>query len=237
MKKTICLLAALISHQCFADENLAPLLNRVSLQLKAWQWVTTTTAAVDVTVNAVVNDKGVETLQHSVMQKLQSLSDKNTWHMLAFNRQQDKSGLETIQIQAEIRLPQTELNGLRDKTKNLSRPGETYTIDNIAFTPSEDELKEAANSLRANLYQQVKTEIDALNKNFPTQKYYLHQIDFTSQPSLLPQMQNMYMAKMANARVAAAPMAVGNKQEVIANVVLASMPEPVVQKLAASQAG
>ena len=236
MKKLILLLSLLcMSSWALADENLAPLLNRVALQLRAWQWITTKTAVVSVNVNAAINDRAVETLQHNVLQKLSTLADKAEWHMVSFNRQQDKSGLENLQMMAQARLPQADLSGIREKAKNLSKPGETYSIDNIAFTPSEDEMRETMTALRANIYQQIKAETEALNKAYPEQKYYLHQVDFMIAQGPMPVAQNnMFLAKMANARVAPPQMSVGNKQELVANVVLTAMPEPVVQKLTAT---
>jgi hypothetical protein len=219
----------------WAEVNLEPLLNRVTLQLTAQQWVTTKTALVTVLVNASVSGQGIEKIQGDVMQKLNQLSNKGEWHILSFDRQQDKSGLESIQIAAQARLPQTELSNLRDQTKSMSKPGVTFTLDSVQFTPSDDELKQAQNDLRNNLYQQAKAEIDNLNKIYSEQKYYLHQIDFVA--VMVPM--NNYMEKANGVvsmaamapRQAAQPLAVGNKAQLQAVVVLAAMPDQVLQAL------
>lgn len=130
-------LAASFSLPVCADVNLEPLLNKVTLQLRAEQWVTTKTALVNVGVNAAVTDQGIEKIQNDVMQKLNKLSDKGEWHIVSYNRQLDRSGLESIQMTAQARLPQSELANLRDKAKSLSKPGETFTIDAVQFTPSD----------------------------------------------------------------------------------------------------
>ncbi|RDI48824.1 hypothetical protein [Aquicella lusitana] len=226
-------LAASFSLPVCADVNLEPLLNKVTLQLRAEQWVTTKTALVNVGVNAAVTDQGIEKIQNDVMQKLNKLSDKGEWHIVSYNRQLDRSGLESIQMTAQARLPQSELANLRDKAKSLSKPGETFTIDAVQFTPSDEEFREANNTLRNSIYQQAKMEIDTLNKQYADQKYYLHQIDFISPPIVpMPIARNeVFMAKAAGA-AAAQPLSVGNKQELQATVVLASMPDQVAQKLA-----
>lgn len=227
MKKFLLLIGML----CFAisaraEVNLEPLLNKVSLQLKTEQWVTTKTALVNVGINAAVADQGIDKIQTEVMQKLNDISNKSEWHIVSFNRQQDTSGLESIQIVAQARLPQTELTGMRDKAKTISKPGETFTIDNVQFVPSEEELLQANIALRNNLYQQAKAEIDVLNKIYPEQKYYLHQMDFiTSSPvEPVPMMATM-MPKAVNLR--AAPLSVGNKITLQANVILAAMPNQI----------
>lgn len=232
MKRTYpLLLSLLISLPVWADVNLEPLLNKVSLQLKAQQWVTSKTALVNIAINAAVNDQNIEKMQNEVMQKLAQFSNKGEWHIVSLNRQQDQSGLESIQIMAQARLPQTDLTGMRDKAKAISKPGETFSVDNIAFVPSDDELKQADTALRNDVYQQAKAEMDSLNKTYPEQKYYLHQIDFVSMAPMMAAPMPMAMNTMEKVGRAAPPLSVGNKMELQATVVIASMPDIVAQKL------
>lgn len=226
MKKLIGVLSLCIMSSTWAAIDITPLQNKITLQLQAEQWVTTKTALVSVSINAAVTDQGIGTVQATVMQKLKQLSDQSDWHIVAFNRQEDKTGLENVLINAEARLPQTDLANLRSKAKSISKPGETYTIDNVQFTPSDAELKAANLALRSEIYQQAKTEIDAINKLYPEQKYYLHAVDFLNRP--MPMMRadsNMMMAKMASASMPeAAPLNVGNKAYVNATIEIASLP-------------
>lgn len=236
MKKLILPLLAflLCSVSTYAGDSLAPLLDTVRLQLHSEQWVTTKSALVNVAVNAAVADKGIEGLQSALMQKLNLLSKEGEWHVLSFDRSQDKSGLESIQIMAQARLPQSALGNLRQKAKDMSKAGETYTIDSVQFTPSDDEIKQANADLRASIYQQAKTEIDMLNKQYTDQKYYLHQLDFVSfmRAEAMPMVQTMmFKTSGAVASNAGQPLNVGNKITLQATVVLASMPAVVSQKL------
>lgn len=229
MKKIFFFIAGMMLFtSVWADTDLSALLNKVSFPLKVEKWVTTKTADVFVAVNASVADAGIEKIQGQVLGQLMQLSSLGEWHIVSYTRQQDKSGLESIQIMAEARLPQTELGGLRDKAKAISKPGNTYTIDNVAFTPSDEEITQANILLRGLIYQQARMEIDAINKMYPEQKYYLHTIEFNSAPVVMP------MAAMAMrnsvAVVTAAPLNVGNKMELTANVIIASMPDLVSKK-------
>lgn len=236
MKRTLLLIVGLFCavQPLFATTNLEPLLNKVSLQFTAELWVTTQTALVNVSINAAVADQNIGNLQNEVLQKLKSLVDSNEWHIVSFERQQQQSGLESIQITAQARLPQTNLSNLRDKAKTLSKPGETLTIDSVDFVPSEDELRQANITLRNNIYQQIKTEIDSLNKIYLDQKFYIHNIDFLlNAPG--PLQRNAVYMKAAGANAlgseehAAAPLNVGNKVELGARVVIASMPAILTQ--------
>jgi hypothetical protein len=230
MRKTLTFACAMIlSTLGWAEDNGGSRLNTVTLSLHAEQWLTTKSAVVNVSINASVADQGIEKVRSNVMQKLQQIAGKGEWHIVSFNRQQDQSGLESIQMSAQARLEQADLTGLRDKAKSISKAGETYRIDNIEFTPSEDEIRAANTALRAHIYQQAKAEIDTLNTQYPTQKYSLHKIDFLMLPTPQPMMARnmMYEAKAASV-AASPPLAVGNKAELTATVEIASVISPPV---------
>lgn len=217
---TLCMIGAYAIPSYADDMGQGGLVNTVTLQLKSEQWLTTKTALVSVTVNAALTDQGIDKIQADVMQRLTQVA-KADWHIVAFNRQQDKTGLEGVIIRAQARVAQSDLSGLRNAAKNISKPGESFNIDNVEFTANEDETRAANVALRNDIYQQAKREIDTLNNVYPTQKYYLHQIDFVQTPIVMP-MAVAYATKSANN---AAPLTVGNKAELQATVVIASMPE------------
>jgi len=199
-------------------------LNQVMFRLTAEQWVSSKTALVTIGINAGVSDVGVEKLQTQVLSKLQKISDQGEWHIISMERNQDQSGLEKVQMQAQARLSTAALSGLRDKAKSISQPGETYTLDNLQFSPSEEELRIANANLRASIYSQAKDELERLNKAFPDQKYVIHNIDFVGNLMMAaPMVQNTYMAMKMNQGNAPLPLAVGDKLSVGATVSLASV--------------
>ena len=208
-------------------------LNKVVLSLTQEQWVETKTAEVTMMINASVSDGGIEKLQDEVMKKLAQISTQGTWHLVSFDRSLDQSGLEKVQISALNRLPVSALSGLRDKAKSLSKPGETFSLDSIHFTPSQDELRDANVALRASIYQQAKDEADHLNHLFPDQKYYVHHVDFVGilAPAPIPLPQNMLFAQSNVVRSTGGnQMAVGDKLSLNATVTLASMPDHALFK-------
>lgn len=215
----------------FADNSFEPLLNTVTLQLNAEQWVTTKTALVTIGVNASVSGQGLEKIQSDVLNKLNQISNKGQWHIVSFNRSLDQSGLERVQISAEARIASADLGGIRDRAKAISKPGETYTLDNLVFTPSALELKDANANLRNDIYNQAKMEIASLNKQYPDQKFYLHNISFLG--DIVPMAQPvMYMkANGGSANERATPLSVGDKLKISATIVLASAPGDDVNKI------
>ncbi len=208
------------------------LLNRVSLQLSSEQWVATKTALVTIGISASVPDAGLEKVQDNALEKLTKLSDKGEWHIVSFNRYLDQSGLENVQMRAQARLPAAALPNLRDRSKTLSKPGEAFTLDNIQFTPSEQELRDANILLRNNIYQQAKEELDRINKIYPDQKYYIHDVNFLSNVTLatMPQVGIMAMNKSAGSNNANS-LAVGDKMYLNATIVFATMPDQALIKM------
>ena len=226
------LLALLTISNAFADNSYEPLLNTVNLQLYAEQWVTTKTALVTVGVNASVSGQGLEKIQANVLSKLNQISNKGEWHIVSFNRSLDQSGLERVQISAQARLASADLAGLRDRAKAISKPGETYTLDNVEFVPSSNELRDANTALRNDIYNQIKIELANLSKQYPEQKYYVHNINFLGEFSPAPQpmlMKAAMVGSVANERVAS--LSVGDKLKLSATVVLAAAPNGDVTKI------
>lgn len=224
------LVSFFVSLNAWADNSFEPLLNTVTLELNSEQWVTTQTALVSIGVNATVTGGGLEKIQSTVLSKLNQIA-KGEWHIISFNRSLSQSGLEQVQISSQARLPSSDLGGLRDRTKAITKPGETYTLDNVEFIPSESELRTANTNLRNVIYQQAKNEIDVLNKVNPEQHYYIHTIDFVGRMTPPPQPM-MYKAGGIGAMASnAATISVGNKLFITATVVLASAPSPEVTKI------
>jgi len=224
MKKLLIISALFIlaTFSAYAQEpGLA--INTVTMQLKAEQWLVTKTALVTVTVNAAVSEQGIEKIQNDILLKLNHIA-KADWHITSFNRQQDRTGLEGIVIHAQGRIAQTDLGNLRNGAKSVSKAGETFTIENVDFTPTEEEIRDSSAALRNDIYQQAKREVEVLNTVYPTQRYYLHQIDFTQPPVIMP-IANYAKTAVAAAPAVSSPLGVGNKAELQATVVIASIPE------------
>ncbi|MES2218469.1 MAG: hypothetical protein V4501_08650 [Pseudomonadota bacterium] len=209
------------------------LLNRVTLLLSAEQYVPTKSALVSVGVNAGVSDSALQTIQDEILKKLSDVSNKGDWHIISFNRTLDQSGLEKVQIEAQARLPASALPNLRDKAKSMSKPGETYTLDNVEFTPSADELRDANTALRGQVYQQAKDEMERLNKVYSDQKFYVHSVDFLNNVIAVPRpmAMNMMAMKNANLQEGGNNLAVGDKLILNATVVLASSPDSGLIKM------
>lgn len=227
----IALLTFFVSISAWSDDDFERLLNTVTLQLSAEQWVKTQSALVTVGVNANVAGSALDKVQSSVLAKLLQVSNKGEWHIISFNRSLDQSGLERVQMSAQARLPSSDLGGLRDRAKAVSKPGETFTLDNVEFTPSEAEIREANAALRLQVYQQAKNEMANLAKLYPGQNYFIHTIDFVGSSVSVAENGRMVPQAMYVKVGSGSPITVGNKLSVMATVIVATAPSTDVTKI------
>lgn len=176
----VLLLASVTAHAVMPipPQPMPSMLNQVALELSAEQWATTKAAKVIVNVNSTLSADKLANVYVNIDQKLQKLINNTPWHITAIDRSQDKSGLEQLSVTAEARLSEMQLANLRQQLQSISKPGETYTIAGIDYTPTLGEKEMAMIALRAEIYRQIKNEIAQLTNMYPNQKYFVHSITF-----------------------------------------------------------
>jgi len=227
----ISLLCCLFIKPALADNNFEPLLNKVTLDFSAEKWVTTKTALVNVGINLSLSDRDMGKVQSGILNQLNKIANKTEWHIISFNRTLDQSGLEKVQAEASARLSESDLAGLRDRAKELSKPGQTFAINDIQFTSSEQEQRDALVALRNDIYQQIKVELTKINQLYPEQKYSVHDIRFFNQPSPLGIARNAVFMAQAKAVSPADMLPVGDQLKLNATVVLSAAPDQDVMNL------
>ncbi len=183
MKKLILLI--LCSELSFlapawADTNCASVLPQVSLQLTAEQWVTTQTARVSVSLDALLNKNQLAKAQENFQAALKRIAPEGVWHITEFSRAPSKTNLEQLHAMAEARLSDNALAGLRERASAQNGEGQTYIVQDIIYSPTTDEISNAYAQLRAQIYNQTKAELDRLNAVYPKAGYGLYNINFTS---------------------------------------------------------
>ena len=218
---TCLIFASLFFVSAFAADKPPPL-DRILFQVTAEQWVETKSAVVNVSIDATLGKEDLTKARSTILNKLNKISDKGDWHITRFNRSQDSSGLERLSVSAEARLPGSTLATLRAQAKSVSKPGETYSITNINFTPSLAEYETIRASVRKNLYKKINDELARVNQTYPTQKFKVHGVNLIKGvPPLARTDRNRPMALLSVAAVAA-PITVSNKVTMTATVVLGS---------------
>lgn len=181
-------------------ENCAYTPPQVSLQLTAETWVSTQTAKVTIAWDASLNKKQLANAQNSFQQALHQFAANSTWQIIEFTRTPTKTNLEQVHAVAEARLPESDLAGLRDTAKAFSSEGQTYSIENILYTPSSAEIMAARVQLRSQIYNQAKDELARLNNVYPNTNYRLYNISFSGINGMTPT-PNFMAAKVSSENV------------------------------------
>jgi hypothetical protein len=207
--------------------------DRVIFDVSAEDWVTTKTAHVSVTVEASVNASTAGTMREDMIKAVNALS-KADWRLTSFDRSQDQTGMERWSAIFETRLPESELGGLGDMVKKLSKPGMQLSIANIDFTPTLEEMETTRGTLRAQIYKIASDQLAVLNANLPGRFYRIATIDFTGGDGASPlphvtrgpmAMKAMMAAPEQPAEAAPSPVERAEKVTLTARIVFAAVPE------------
>lgn len=194
-----------VHFMSYASDAAPLVLDTVNVQFVAKDWVRTEKALLQLNVNMVLNNADMVQARKDVLRHLKTIADGD-WHITSFDRSQDRSGLERLMVNAQARVLQNTLTDVYTLAKKASKPGASYKVSAIDFTPSLEDRQAVKNKLRANLYQQVQNELAALNKMYPSQNYSVHDLRFAEGDA--PITPSRYKARDMNTMVmAAAPAA------------------------------
>lgn len=197
-------------------------LSRVIYRVKEEQWAVTNSAQVTVNINANLSTAGLSKARQEIMTKLNKIA-AGSWHITAFKRTKDSSGLERVSVSAQTRVPENALANLRTKAASASRPGESYTIKDIDFSPTLAQFQAVKAQLRHKIYQDINAEIKRLNRIYPNQGYSVKSINFLPSAKYNPwRRQIRSMAMNAYVRTKTPNLAVSDKVQLSALVVLST---------------
>jgi len=223
------LAAVLSAAPTFADDRPPLPSDTVQLSLSAEGWVEAAAARVRIAVDSALAGGEVGGLRARLKDTLGKLVPNADWHFTALDRSRDQAGLERWHLEAEARAPETALDGLYDRAKSASSPGEQITVSDIDFTPSVAEREAVMADLRAKIYAAAKDELAKLASVYPDRNYRLRMLDFGPQGPM-PTMKMArtaapgMMASAAEQASSPSPIGVAQHVELSANVVLAADP-------------
>lgn len=198
-------------------------LDKITFQTSAKQWVSTQSALLNVAIDATLTNADLVKARADIMTNLNKIA-KGDWHLLSFDRSQDSSGLEKVNVQAQVRVNQSLLTDIYQNAKSVSKPGAQYTLTNIDFKPSLDEVQTVRAAVRKQLYEQVNAELARINNVYANQNYSVSSIVLIDGDN--PQPPVAYQAKTMNALMAqgavVASLSVSNELVLTAVVEVAS---------------
>jgi hypothetical protein len=223
MKRLVGFLTFLaLTPYAFAQESPKTPLDKIQFELSSKQWVSTQKAIVSVNVNATLANADLVKARAEIMTRLNKIV-KGDWQLVAFERSQDNSGLEKLQVRAQVRVDQSLLTDIYQQAKSVSLPGAQYGISGVEFKPGLEERQEVKAKIREQLYQQINDEIARINIRFPKQNYSVYRVIFVEgdQP-VQPRAYHAKSLNMAEMAASAAPLSVSNELVLTAHVKAAS---------------
>lgn len=173
-------LAVLAVPVVSAQTVVPPVLDSVSFNLSAEDWVRSDTAMVTLTVD-LAGSGNSGTVRSDVLKAISGISSKAQWRVVAISPQSDSAGLERWQAQLQARLPEDELSALSERATKASKPGLQVRVAQIAFDPTLAETEAVRAGLRDRIYADVDAEVKRLNKAFPGRNYRAGDISFSEQ--------------------------------------------------------
>lgn len=227
MKQGVSLVALLmLSPFAFSQVALAQppaVLDKIAFQTSAKQWVTTESALLSVNINVTLSNADLVKARSEIMNSLNKIA-QGEWHLLAFDRSQDNSGLEKLYVQAQVRVNQSSLTAIYQNAKSVSKPGAQYTVNAVDFKPSLEEIQTVRAKVRKQLYEQVNAEIERMNKVYPNQNYSVSYMVFVDGDNPQPPVpvQEKTMNAMVMSASSPAPLTVSNELVLSALVEAAS---------------
>ncbi|MDD3288889.1 MAG: SIMPL domain-containing protein [Alphaproteobacteria bacterium] len=153
--------------------------DQVLMDLSAETWVVTQTARVVISVEAAVTGSTAGSAK-TEMNKAVDTMVKADWRLTDFNRNQDQTGMERWSAQFEARIPESQLSGLNENAKKLSKAGMQLSVNTIDFSPTLAETEAAYGQLRTQIYKSTKDQLEALNSAIPGRNYRVAMINFTN---------------------------------------------------------
>ena len=206
-----CLVSAMLLSPAFADNENVLTLDKVSFELSAKRWVSSDTAQLTVAINASLNALDLLKVRTDMLAKLGKIV-AGDWHITRFERYQDSSGLEKLDVLAQIRVKQSALNHVYDAVKSLSKAGETYSVSGIEFKPGLEETEEAKGSLRQELNKKILAELAQLNQGFSEQHFTISAVTYLEAPLEPSPSRNPTMLAVSSDRAGSqAPLKVSNE--------------------------
>jgi hypothetical protein len=202
-------------------EDEGPVLDQVIFQVSAQEWAKTDTALVHVSIDAALSESNLAAMREQIMGNLAKIA-KADWQITQFQRSKDRSGLEQLKVRAQARVPEQALTKINSQAEAVSKPGTTYRVDDVDFTPSLPEMEMVNTKVRQKIYQQINAEIAQLNKDFAGKQYTVHQIDFTGMGFPVGKAKQERADMQLMVQGAPVALSVGNKVVLSAVVVVAA---------------
>lgn len=142
----------------------------VSFQLTKTMTVTSTTALVELTVNATLSASSENTVQEDLLGQLNATFPGITWKTIDYQQTKAQSGANNIYFRLQARLSSEALHQLSPFIQHHKIPNQSIQSRIVNFKPSNTTLNDAKNKLMTAMYADIQTLTNTFNQK--TQSTY-----------------------------------------------------------------
>lgn len=139
--------------------------------------IKSTTALVNVTVNATALKGDNQTIETSALQSLSSILPDTDWKIVDFSDSQADSGASNIKIVIQARLTHNEIKILTEKLKNNNSNNSSFKVDVLSYAPDVAMIDQAKDDMMIKMYQSIQHYVQTFNKNTNSQ-YVIQEIRY-----------------------------------------------------------
>ncbi len=144
--------------------------------------VSSTTALVNITVNATALQDDSSIIQQSAIQRLTSILPKIDWKVIDLKESQADSGAQNIKLVIQARLTDQQIKTLQKELKSNNSSNSRFKVDVISFNPTQDQLNQAKENMMLEMYQSIEQYVDTFN-NKTNSHYFIRSINYNADES------------------------------------------------------
>ena len=157
--------------------------NKIAMTLEGEAWVETHEPKVIFQVNGHLAPSSKGGLYDNFKKDWAQLTSNATEaHIIQWEQQGEASGLETLGIQGEISLEANQVDVLKKKINELSKPGMNYKILSIQYVPCLKDREKARSLVREKIYERIEEELNHINQRNPRTPYHMSHVYFSQTP-------------------------------------------------------
>ena len=203
MKKIILLSAAsLLCLNSYADTNV-PVESTISFSKTSDIVVKSTTALVNIVVNATALQGDNIIIQKAAIQNLAGILPKIDWKVVDFKETQADSGAQNIMLVIQARLTDEQIKTLQKELKNNHSNNSRFKVEVVNFDPTTEMLNKAKNEMMITMYQSIQQYVVDFNNNTKSH-YFVRSVNYSVNDRPIETKATMMFAKVNMAAESAA---------------------------------
>lgn len=177
-KKIILLSAAsLLCLNAYADNN-TPSESTISFSKSSEVIVKSTTALVNIIVNATALQGDNTIIQKAAIQNLSGVLPKIDWKVVDYKETQADSGAQNIRLVIQARLTSEEIKTLQKELKNNNSNNSRFKVEVVNFDPTPEMLDQAKDNTMISMYQSIEQYVNDFNSK-TNSHYFIRSVSYS----------------------------------------------------------